>query len=125
MLDENVQWVRNIRAAGGRAFILGGSRKTIQCKEVAVDQLAPILKAYLQHVPGARPHVTVDGRARCRLRADRVGLSDLSCSLSRDKVNVERPGCVASARYGRRSLQSKRRPHTGGLLMSAGPFVVD
>jgi hypothetical protein len=60
MLGENVQWVSNIRAAGGRAFIRGGSRKTIQCEEVAVDQLAPILRAYLQHVPGARPHVPVN-----------------------------------------------------------------
>lgn len=60
MLGENARWVRNIRAAGGRAFIRSGGRKSIQCEEVAVDQRAPILKAYLQHAPGARAHVPVD-----------------------------------------------------------------
>jgi deazaflavin-dependent oxidoreductase (nitroreductase family) len=60
MLGENVQWVRNVRAAGGRVAIRGGGREEVRLEEVPVDQRAPILKAYLQRAPGARPHVPVD-----------------------------------------------------------------
>jgi deazaflavin-dependent oxidoreductase (nitroreductase family) len=63
MLGENVQWVRNVRAAGGRAVLLKGGRKEVQLEEVAVEQRAPILKAYLQIAPGARPHIPVDRAA--------------------------------------------------------------
>jgi deazaflavin-dependent oxidoreductase (nitroreductase family) len=60
MLGGNVQWVLNVRAAGGRAVIRSGGRKEIQLEEVPTDQRAPILKAYLQRAPGARPHVPVN-----------------------------------------------------------------
>lgn len=59
MLGDNVQWVQNVRAAGGRAALLSGGREEIQLEEVPVDQRAPILRAYLQRAPGARPHVPV------------------------------------------------------------------
>jgi deazaflavin-dependent oxidoreductase (nitroreductase family) len=59
MLGDNVQWVQNVRAAGGRAVLRSGGREQIQLEEVPVDQRAPILKAYLQRAPGARPHVPV------------------------------------------------------------------
>lgn len=60
MLGENVQWVQNVRAAGGRAVLRSGGRKEIQLEEVPADQRAPILKAYLQRAPGARPHLPVN-----------------------------------------------------------------
>jgi deazaflavin-dependent oxidoreductase (nitroreductase family) len=60
MLGEDVHWVRNARAAGGRAVLRSGGREEIQLKEVPTDQRAPILKAYLQRAPGARPHVPVN-----------------------------------------------------------------
>lgn len=60
MLGENVQWVRNVRAAGGKAALRAGSREEVQLDEVPVDQRAPILKAYLQIAYGARPHIPVD-----------------------------------------------------------------
>jgi len=60
MLGENVNWVMNVRAAGGKAVLLSGSREEIQLEEVPVDLRAPILKAYLQRAPGARPHIPVD-----------------------------------------------------------------
>lgn len=59
MLGDSVQWVQNVRAAGGRAALLSGGREEIQLEEVPVDQRAPILRAYLQSAPGARPHVPV------------------------------------------------------------------
>lgn len=60
MLGENVQWVRNVRAAGGKAVIRSGGREKVRLEEVAVDERPPILKAYLQRAPGARAHMPVD-----------------------------------------------------------------
>ena len=59
MLGES-QWVRNVRAAGGKAVLRRGGREDVQLEEITVDQRAPILKSYLQAAPGARPHVPVD-----------------------------------------------------------------
>lgn len=60
MLGENAQWVRNVRAAGGKAVLRSGGREEVQLVELTVHQRAPILKAYLQVADGARPHVPVD-----------------------------------------------------------------
>jgi hypothetical protein len=60
MLGDNTQWVRNVRASGGKAVLRSGGRENVQLVEIPVDQRAPILKAYLQAAPGARPHVPVD-----------------------------------------------------------------
>ena len=60
MLGENVNWVKNVRAAGGKAVLRSGSREEVQLEEVPVDQRAPILKAYLKRAPGARPHIPMD-----------------------------------------------------------------
>jgi F420H(2)-dependent quinone reductase len=60
MLGENVDWVRNARAAGGRAVLRHGRREEVQLEEVPVGQRAPLLKAYLRRAPGARPHIAID-----------------------------------------------------------------
>jgi deazaflavin-dependent oxidoreductase (nitroreductase family) len=60
MLGEDVQWVKNVRASGGRAALRSGGREQIVLEEVPADQRAPILRAYLRRAPGARPHVPVD-----------------------------------------------------------------
>jgi hypothetical protein len=60
MLGENVSWVQNVRAAGGRAVLHSGRRQQIQLEEIPINQRAPILKAYLQRAPGARPHVPIN-----------------------------------------------------------------
>lgn len=60
MLGDDVQWVHNVRAAGGKAVLRSGGREEIQLEEVPTDQRAPILRAYLRQAPGARPHVPVD-----------------------------------------------------------------
>jgi deazaflavin-dependent oxidoreductase (nitroreductase family) len=60
MLGENVQWVHNVRAAGGRAVFHKHGREEIHLEEVPAEQRAPILRAYLQRAPGARPHVPVN-----------------------------------------------------------------
>ena len=63
MLGDNVQWVKNVRASGGRAALRSGGREPIILDEVFTERRASILRAYLQHAPGARPHVPVDQHA--------------------------------------------------------------
>jgi hypothetical protein len=60
MLGDNVGWVRNVRAAGGRAVLRHGDREEVRLEEMPPALRAPILKAYLQRAPGARPHIPVD-----------------------------------------------------------------
>jgi deazaflavin-dependent oxidoreductase (nitroreductase family) len=60
MLGDDANWVQNVRAAGGRAILRSGGREEVQLEEIPADQRAPILKAYLQRAPGARPHVPVN-----------------------------------------------------------------
>lgn len=60
MLGEDVQWVKNIRAAQGKAYLRAGRRTEIRLIDVPVEQRAPIIKAYLQRAPGARPHIPID-----------------------------------------------------------------
>ena len=59
MLGDNVQWVLNVRAAGGRAVLRSGGREMVRLDEVPAAMRAPILKTYLRRAPGARPHVPV------------------------------------------------------------------
>lgn len=60
MLGQDAQWVRNVRAAGGKAILRSGGYEEVQLTEMPVSERAPILKAYLNTAPGARPHVAVD-----------------------------------------------------------------
>ena len=59
MLGEETNWVRNVRAAEGKAGLRHGVSEQVLLEEVAVSQRAPILKAFLAHAPGARPHIPV------------------------------------------------------------------
>lgn len=59
MLGDNADWVRNARAAGGDAVLRHGGAERVQLEEVPVSARAPILKAYLQRAPGARPHFDI------------------------------------------------------------------
>jgi len=60
MLGDNVQWVKNVRAASGRAALRSAGLEAVQLEEVPIERRAPILKAYLQRATGARPHVPID-----------------------------------------------------------------
>jgi hypothetical protein len=45
MLGEGVNWVRNVRAAGGEALLRHGRREEVRLEEVAPERRAPVLKA--------------------------------------------------------------------------------
>jgi len=63
MLGDEVDWVRNVKAAGGNVTLRHGSREEVFLEEVAAARRAPILKAYLKRAPGARPHLPIDKSA--------------------------------------------------------------
>jgi len=63
MLGKDTSWVRNVRAAGGRAVLRHGGREPVRLQEVEVGRRAAILRCYLQRAPGARAHFPVDYRA--------------------------------------------------------------
>jgi deazaflavin-dependent oxidoreductase (nitroreductase family) len=63
MLGERANWVRNVRAAQGRAVLRHGRREAVRLTEVDPGARAPILHRYLAVAPGARPHIPVDRRA--------------------------------------------------------------
>ncbi len=58
-LGAGTNWVRNVRAANGRAVLRRGHREVIHLEEVDPGQRAPILRRYLECAPGARSHVPV------------------------------------------------------------------
>ena len=59
MLGDEANWVKNIKATGGKARLVHGISEQVLLTEVDLSQRAPILKAYLQLAPGARPHIPV------------------------------------------------------------------
>ncbi|MFI2711016.1 nitroreductase/quinone reductase family protein [Micromonospora sp. NPDC018662] len=63
MLGDQVNWVANVRAAGGRAVLRHGGREPVRLVEVDVADRPPILRRHLALAPGARPHVPVDRHA--------------------------------------------------------------
>lgn len=58
MLGE-CQWVRNVRAAGGDVLLNRGRPRPVHLRELPVSERPPILAAFLDQVPGARPHIAV------------------------------------------------------------------
>jgi deazaflavin-dependent oxidoreductase (nitroreductase family) len=64
MLGDDVQWVKNVRAAHGEAVLhCGGHREQIHLEEIPPGQRATILQTYLQRAPGARAHLPGDKEA--------------------------------------------------------------
>jgi hypothetical protein len=60
MLGESSNWLRNVRAAGGRAVLRHGRREAVRLEEVDPDARAPVLRRYLSLAPGPRAFIPVD-----------------------------------------------------------------
>ena len=60
MFGERSPWVRNVRAADGRAVIRHGAPRDVRLVEVPAAERAPIIKAYLARAAGGRPHIPAD-----------------------------------------------------------------
>jgi hypothetical protein len=59
MLGDGSEWVQNIRAAGGAAFIKRGRSRPIMLTEIPPEERAPILKAWCQVATSGRQHLPV------------------------------------------------------------------
>ena len=59
MLGGGSEWVRNVRAAGGKAFVKRGQSRPVRLTEVSVGERGPILKAYCQVATSGRRHFPV------------------------------------------------------------------
>jgi deazaflavin-dependent oxidoreductase (nitroreductase family) len=57
------EWVKNLRAAGGKATLISGRRREVSLEEVPFADRAPILKEYIRLAPGARVHLGLDTKA--------------------------------------------------------------
>ena len=71
MLGDHTNWVRNVRAAQGRAVLRRGNREVVQLDEVDPGQRAAILRRYLECSPGARSHIPV-GRGAPSAEFERI-----------------------------------------------------
>ena len=93
MLGERCNWVQNVRAADG--WVTLRHRRAVECRlvEVPVSERAPILKRYLDRVPGARPHLPVDRHAP---------LADFAAIAARYPVFRVVPGAAPAGRAERR-----------------------
>ena len=63
MLGEGSDWVRNVRAAGGEAFIKCGRSRPVKLTEVPVSERGPILKTYCHVATSGRHHFPVPHNA--------------------------------------------------------------
>lgn len=59
MLGEGSEWVRNVRAAEGRANVKRGHVIPVTLTEIAPHERAPILKAWTQVATSGRQHLPV------------------------------------------------------------------
>ena len=57
MLGKRVNWVRNVKAAGGKAVVRHGRIEAVRLEPVPVDQRAPVLARYVERAPNARAHL--------------------------------------------------------------------
>ena len=63
MLGEDVNWVRNVKAADGRVTLRHGRREDVRLEEIDPEHRAPVLKEYLKRAPAARAHLPVHNDA--------------------------------------------------------------
>ena len=63
MLGDGSEWVRNVRAAGGMAFVKRGRSRPVRLTEVPVRERGPILKAYCQVATSGRQHFPLSHNA--------------------------------------------------------------
>lgn len=105
MLGEQSNWVQNVRAASGLATIRRGRAVQVRLIELPVSERAPILKRYLNQVPGARPHIPVSRDA---------ALADFEAIASRYPVfRVERHPAEHASQPDRSSLFGRSVPAAG------------
>lgn len=54
-----VNWVKNVRAAGEASLMRGGKQETVRLIELPPQESAPVLKRYITHLAVTRPYFDV------------------------------------------------------------------
>jgi hypothetical protein len=67
---EGTGWVRAVRAAGGRAVLRHGRREPVRLEEVPAAARPPVIRRYLELVPGRRADRAAPEAEGPRLAAD-------------------------------------------------------
>jgi hypothetical protein len=117
MLGDRVNWVANVRTAGGEAALRHGRREAVHLEEVDAAARAPILQRYLQLAPGARAHMPVDPQsplADFERLAARYPVFRVRTAGERDRL----------ARSASRDLEAAQRRYEGwrSRVPQAGPL---
>jgi hypothetical protein len=63
MLGDDTNWVRNIRAANGRASLARGRTEAVRLDEVDPSERGAVLRRYLACSPGAQSHIAISPTA--------------------------------------------------------------
>lgn len=92
MLGQQANWVRNVRAVGGRAVLRHGTREAVRLEEVDVGERAPILRRYLDYAPGARPHIPVNRHAPLR------AFASIAARFPVFRITADHPGASDARR---------------------------
>lgn len=95
MLGPDAGWVRNVRAASGRARLhWHGRERDILLDDVPPAMRAPILRRYVAIAPGARPHIGLGPDApleELERRADRFPVFRVTAAPSRPQPRPAAP----------------------------------
>lgn len=59
MLGDGSEWVQNVRAAGGKAFVKRGRSHPVLLTEIPLAERAPILEAWCRVATSGRRHLPV------------------------------------------------------------------
>ena len=59
MLGPDVDWVKNVEAAGGDAVLRRRARRHVHLESVPPDERAPVLREYVRIAPSGRRHFPV------------------------------------------------------------------
>ena len=111
MLGERSSWVRNVRAAGGRAVLRHGRRWAVRLEEVDPDARAPIVRRYLSLAPGPRAFIPVDRDAPLedfQKVAPQVPVFRVRREPNRTPQHLRAP--VSPSSQGRRGNEGNTRP---------------
>ena len=113
MLGERCNWVQNVRAADGVVTIRHGRAVHSRLQEIPASERPPVLKRYLEQVPGARAHFPVSHHA---------GVSQFEAITSRYPVFLVSP----DASQGKHSMNGSQRRRRWGrwILLGAAAIVI-
>jgi F420H(2)-dependent quinone reductase len=94
MLGNSSEWVQNVRAAHGEAFIKRGRSRPIMLTEIPATERAPILTAWCQVATSGRQHLPISHDAQVS------AFEAIAGDYPVFRIDPARPGSASAADYG-------------------------